>query len=113
MPTVLVALTYGVIAFLCVYGAQEPMKALVNSMPVWLSHGFEIAGNILPAVGFGLLLKSMLKAEYVPYLLLGFTAACFIKFGNLMPVAVIGIALAFIEFYHNKKQTDNEKKLSQ
>ncbi|MGA3432985.1 PTS galactosamine transporter subunit IIC [Lactiplantibacillus plantarum] len=111
LPTVLVALTYGVIAFLCVYGAQEPMKALVNSMPVWLSHDFEIAGNILPAVGFGLLLKSMLKAEYVPYLLLGFTAACFIKFGNLMPVAVIGISLAFIEFYHNKKQTDNEKKL--
>ena len=57
------------------------------------------------------MLKSMLKAEYVPYLLLGFTAACFIKFGNLMPVAVIGISLAFIEFYHNKKQTDNEKKL--
>jgi PTS system galactosamine-specific IIC component len=28
-----------------------------------------------------------------------------------MPVAVIGISLAFIEFYHNKKQTDNEKKL--
>jgi len=111
LPTVIVALTYGVMAFLCVYGAQEPMKALVNSMPVWLSHGFEIAGNILPAVGFGLLLKSMLKAEYVPYLLLGFTAACFIKFGNLMPVAVIGLALAFIEFYHNKKQTDNEKKL--
>ncbi|VDG20839.1 N-acetylgalactosamine PTS, EIIC [Lactobacillus plantarum JDM1] [Lactiplantibacillus mudanjiangensis] len=111
LPTWIVALSYGLIAFLCVYGAQEPMKVLVNSMPVWLSHGFEIAGSILPAVGFGLLLKSMLKAEYVPYLLLGFTAACFIKFGNLMPVAVIGVALAFIEYYHNKRNQDNEKKI--
>ena len=110
-PTVIVALSYGIIAFLCVYGAQEPMRSLVNAMPVWLSHGFEIAGSILPAVGFGLLLKSMLKAEFVPYLLLGFTAACFIKFGNLMPVAVIGIALAFIEFYRDRKDEEKSKKL--
>lgn len=110
-PTAIVALTYGIIAFLSVYGAQEPMRALVNSMPAWLSHGFEIAGSILPAVGFGVLLKSMLKGEFVPYLLIGFTAACFIKFGNLMPVAVIGIALAVIEFYRDKKDAENDKKL--
>ncbi|MQS77371.1 PTS N-acetylgalactosamine transporter subunit IIC [Lactobacillus halodurans] len=111
LPTWIVGLSYGIIAFLCVYGAQAPMKDLVNSMPVWLSHGFEIAGSILPAVGFGLLLKSMLKAKYVPYLLIGFTAACFIKFGNLMPVAVIGIALALIEYNRSQKDVENEKKM--
>lgn len=111
LPTWIVGLSYGIIAFLCVYGAQGPMKDLVNSMPVWLSHGFEIAGSILPAVGFGLLLKSMLKAKYVPYLLIGFTAACFIKFGNLMPVAVIGVALALIEYNRTKKDAENEKKM--
>ncbi|WP_407893879.1 PTS galactosamine transporter subunit IIC [Lacticaseibacillus sp. N501-2] len=110
-PTGIVAITYGIIAFLSVYGAQEPMRALVNSMPAWLSHGFEIAGSILPAVGFGVLLKSMLKGEFMPYLLIGFTAACFIKFGNLMPVAVIGVALALIEFYRDKKDAENDKKL--
>lgn len=110
-PTAIVAITYAVITFLSVYGAQEPMRALVNSMPTWLSHGFEIAGNILPAIGFGLLLKSMLKGEYVPYLLLGFTAACFIKFGNLMPVAVIGLALALIAFFHDRDTAKRDKKL--
>ena len=87
------------------------MKGLVNAMPTWLSHGFEIAGGILPAVGFAMLLKSMLKGKYVPYLLLGFTAACFIKFGNLMPVAVIGIALAMIEFERAKNNRDTQQKL--
>lgn len=110
-PTIIVALTYGIFTFLCVYAAQTPMSQLVNAMPTWLSHGFEIAGGILPAVGFAMLLKNMLKMKYVPYLLLGFTAACFIKFGNLMPVAVIGIALAMIEFRNAKKQRDNDKKL--
>lgn len=53
----------------------------------------------------------MLKAKYVPYLLIGFTAACFIKFGNLMPVAVIGVALALIEYNRTKKDAENEKKM--
>ncbi len=87
------------------------MSNLVNAMPGWLSHGFEIAGGILPAVGFAMLLKNMLKNKYVPYLLLGFTAACFIKFGNLMPVAVIGVALAMIEFARAKKDRDTNEKL--
>ncbi|MFT8977675.1 PTS galactosamine transporter subunit IIC [Liquorilactobacillus nagelii] len=111
LPTLIVGLTYGVVTFLCAYGAQAPMKDLVNSMPVWLSHGFEIAGNILPAVGFGLLLKSMLKTEFVSYLLLGFAAACFIKFSNLMPVAVIGFSLAMIVYYRDKKEKANQKKM--
>ncbi|MFT8950290.1 MAG: PTS galactosamine transporter subunit IIC [Liquorilactobacillus hordei] len=110
LPTVLVALAYSVFSFLSVYGAQGLMKTLVNSMPTWLSHGFTIAGGILPAVGFGLLLKSMLKTKYVPYLLLGFTAACFIKFGNLMPVAIIGASLAWIEYGREKKAREISKK---
>ena len=101
-PTFIVALTYA---------AQAPMSNLVNAMPGWLSHGFEIAGGILPAVGFAMLLKNMLKNKYVPYLLLGFTAACFIKFGNLVPVAVIGVALAMIEFARAKKDRDTNEKL--
>lgn len=111
LPTFIVALTYGIMAFLCVYAAQVPMNNLVHAMPGWLSHGFEIAGGILPAVGFAMLLKNMLKGSYVPYLLLGFTAACFIKFGNLMPVAVIGVALALIEYARAKKDRDMNERM--
>lgn len=111
LPTGIVMITYGILTFLCVYAAQTPMRGLVNAMPIWLSHGFEIAGGILPAVGFGLLLKSMLKSDLIPYLLIGFTAASFIKFGNLMPVAVIGVAVALIEFNRTKKQNDKDKKI--
>lgn len=112
LPTLIVALTYSIFTFLSVYGAQEPMRQLVNAMPTWLSHGFTIAGGILPAVGFGLLLKSMLKVKYLPYLLLGFVAACFINFGNLMPVAVIGIALAMIEYERSRHDRELNAKLT-
>jgi PTS system galactosamine-specific IIC component len=103
-PMVIVALTYGVVVFLSAYIAQGPMKQLVESMPVWLSHGFEIAGGILPAVGFALLLKVMLKGRFFAYLLLGFLVASFIHFGNLLPVAVLGTAVALYQFYNDKER---------
>ncbi len=61
----IVASAYAVIAFLCTYLAQGAMQALVKAMPAWLTHGFEVAGGILPAVGFGLLLRVMFKAQYM------------------------------------------------
>ena len=38
----------------------------MKAMPARLTHGFEVAGGILPAVGFGLLLRVMFKAQYIP-----------------------------------------------
>lgn len=72
----IVASAYAVIAFLCTYLAQGAMQALVKAMPAWLTHGFEVAGGILPAVGFGLLLRVMFKAQYIPYLIAGFLFVC-------------------------------------
>lgn len=104
----IVALSYGIIVFLCAYMAQEPMRILVNSMPEWLAHGFEIAGGILPAIGFGMLLKIMFKIEYFPYLIIGFLVATFLNFSNLLPVALIGLAIAGYKFFEEKQ---NEEKM--
>ena len=101
--TVIVALLYGIFVFLCAYVAQDAMKTFVEILPEWLTHGFEVAGGILPAVGFAMLLKVMLKGEYVPYLLIGFVMASFLDFANLLPVAVIGTALGLITYNREKK----------
>lgn len=104
--TAIVSVAYGLVVFLCAYVAQDAMQALVESMPAWLTHGFEIAGGILPAVGFGMLLKVMLKAQYVPYLIVGFFIATFIPISNLLPVAVVGVALALYEYFRAKDQVN-------
>lgn len=109
VPMVIVTLSFGIVAFLSAYAAQGPMRTLVNSMPHWLTHGFELAGGILPAVGFAMLLKVMLKARYLPYLLLGFVVASMIPFSNVLPVALVGAVFAMIEFYHSK---DEEKTMA-
>ena len=68
------------------------------------TYGFEVAGGILPAVGFGLLLRVMFKAQYIPYLIAGFLFVCYIQVSNLLPVAVLGAGFAVYEFFNAKSR---------
>lgn len=110
--TALIALAYGVVVFLCSYVAQDAMKALVESMPDWLVHGFEVAGGILPAVGFAMLLKVMLKLEYLPYVIVGFVIACFLDFSNLLPIALVGTALALLSYFQDRDKDKIYEKIN-
>ncbi len=104
IATLIVGFSYSVVVFLSAYAAQDAMRALVEGFPVWLSHGFSVAGGILPAVGFGMLLRTMLKTQYIPYLIVGFVLANFIEYTNLLPIAAIGTAIALVTYYNDSKQ---------
>ncbi len=95
----IVGLSYAVVIFLSTYLAQAEMATLVNLMPEKLIHGFDVAGGILPAVGFALLMRVTLKFEYLPYLILGLLFATFIEMPNLLPIALLGLALAIISYF--------------
>ncbi|NCB33122.1 MAG: PTS N-acetylgalactosamine transporter subunit IIC [Erysipelotrichia bacterium] len=97
--TAIVAVAYGIIVFSCTYLAQDAMNALVNSMPEWVTHGLSVAGGILPAIGFGMLLRVMMKTKYIPYFIAGFLAANFITMNNLLPVALMGTAFALTDYF--------------
>lgn len=100
----IVAVTYGVIVFLCTFVAQDAMANLVNSLPEFVTHGLEVAGGILPAVGFGMLLRVMMKAKYIPYFIAGFLMATFCAMSNLLPVALLGTVFALIDYFTAKQR---------
>ncbi|MEG0410964.1 MAG: PTS galactosamine transporter subunit IIC [Erysipelotrichaceae bacterium] len=104
------AVVYAVIIFLCTYVAQEPMAALVEMFPERLLNGLNVAGGILPAIGFGMLLVILLKKEFFGFLILGFVLASFIPFGNILPVALIGGAIALIDYYRKDDKTEGGSK---
>lgn len=105
----IVSLSYGILAFLCAYLAQSLMQTLVSSLPEVITHGLEVAGGILPAVGFGMLLRTLMKAKYSPYLIAGFLMACFCDMPNLLPVALLGAIFALIDFFGAKTRKDEIK----
>jgi PTS system galactosamine-specific IIC component len=108
MLTGIYATIYMVVAFLSSYVMQDAMVTLVDSMPQFLIHGFQVAGGLIPAIGFALLLNVMLRNRYLGYLLAGFLFVCFIPFGNVLPVAVMGLSLALIDYYRNTEDVEKE-----
>lgn len=94
----------GLITFLSVYAAQELLKLLIESMPEWLTNGLGVAGGLIPAIGFAMLLRVILKGRYVPYLLAGFLFASFVELNNILPVAIMGLAFALADYYKNNNK---------
>ena len=104
------AIVSATIAFLSSFAAQESLRLLVEKMPEWLLHGFGIAGGLIPAIGFAMLLRVILKGRYVAYLMAGFLFATFIPLTNILPVAIMGLAFALIQYYNSNdtKKGGNE-----
>lgn len=100
---------YFVIAFLPIYLGGSAASTIVSSIPVWLISGLTVAGAMMPAVGFAMLLKIMLKKEYVAFLIIGFIL---VTYGHLsiLPVALIGTAFALYDFYALKDKNSNGPK---
>ena len=109
LPEIILTLLYALVAFLSTYALQNVISDFVNSFPEFVSHGFEIAGGLLPAVGLALLLKVMLKKENVAYLIIGFLLMSVLDLGNVLPVALFAVALALIGFMRDKNTTVEEE----
>lgn len=93
-------LVWGIISFIVVYFGAEQTKDLVNAMPKTLIDGFKVAGGMMPAIGFALLLNIMLKKEYVPFLIIGFVLAAYLKL-PVLAIALFGVAFAIYDYYIN------------
>jgi PTS system, IIC component len=57
-----------------------------------------MAGGLMPAIGFGILLNIMLRKEYVAYYILGFVLAAYLQ-QPLLAIALIGVVFALIEYF--------------
>ena len=66
------ALVYFIPIFLTVYFGTDLVTNLVAAIPQVITNGLTVAGNLLSALGFAMLLSSMLSKKMFPYFLLGF-----------------------------------------
>lgn len=73
-------------------GAVEAIQA---GIPEWLRAGIAQAGNILPALGFGILLSTLASPRLLPWFFLGFVLAAYLSVG-VLGTAFVGILAAAI-----------------
>ena len=58
--------------FLIVLFGQDAMLAFMNTVPSWVMHGLEVAGGVMPAIGFALIMNMIGKPKLIPYTFIGF-----------------------------------------
>ncbi|HHW57387.1 MAG TPA: PTS sugar transporter subunit IIC [Clostridia bacterium] len=94
----------GGIVFLTFYFGANMVEKLVKLLPPVIIGGLEVAGGMMPAVGFAMLLKVMLRKEYFPLLLLGFVLIAYFK----LPLTAVIIMALIIAVYTYFKRSLNK-----
>ncbi|HMH22189.1 MAG TPA: PTS system mannose/fructose/sorbose family transporter subunit IID [Puia sp.] len=79
-------LLMGLITFAALQLGADVMKKFLDLIPAWVNDGLRVAGNLLPALGFALLLNLMFNKKVAPYFFLGFILTSYLK----LPVIAIG-----------------------
>lgn len=88
-------LMYFTVAFIAVLFGASAVEGFVQAIPTNLMNGLEVAGKLLPAVGFALLLQPMMNGKNILYFILGFILIAYLEL-PILAVTLFGVILAFI-----------------
>lgn len=92
------------IGFAGAYSA-DGLKYLISLIPAWLSTGLGVAGNLLPAIGFAMILSVMVKKKYIPFVIIGYLAVAYLNL-TIIGVAMLGTAVALLEYFRKEERQD-------
>jgi mannose/fructose/N-acetylgalactosamine-specific phosphotransferase system component IIC len=84
---------YFLIGFLSIFFGSGAMEAAVNSIPTNIINALNTAGNLLPAVGFGLLLTMIMDKKVAAWFFIGFILTAYL---GMPTIAVTLLATAVV-----------------
>lgn len=103
---ILKPLLMGIIVFLALQLGSTAMKSFLDLIPTWVQSGLQVAGNMLPALGFALLMNLMFNKTVAPYFFLGFILASYLKL-PMIAIGGFGVIIALIVTQVSSKQVIN------
>lgn len=106
---ILTIIATAVVIFPSVYFGVESVETLIAIIPTQVLRGLEVAGGILPVVGFGMLFAMLDIKKLVPFFYIGFALATFGGFSIIgVTMVSICIALLFDGFKKNSSSNHND-----
>jgi len=100
-------LLMGLITLLALQLGAAAMKTFLDMIPAWVQSGLQVAGNMLPALGFALLMNLMFNKKVAPYFFLGFMLAAYLKL-PVIAIGGLGVIIAFIVTQNTPKETTDD-----
>jgi fructoselysine/glucoselysine PTS system EIID component len=101
-------LLMGLLTFLALELGDNVMKSFLESIPVWVQSGLQVAGGMLPAVGFALLMNLMFNKKVAAYFFLGFILASYLKL-PMIAIGGLGVIFALIITGITHKEPANDE----
>ncbi|SHJ16856.1 PTS system N-acetylgalactosamine-specific EIIC component, Man family (TC 4.A.6.1.4) [Clostridium cavendishii DSM 21758] len=87
-----------VVAFIPVYLGADKGAELLAKIPSWFMEGLQVGGGMCIAVGIAVLLKIMLKKEYIVFFILGYVLVSYAHF-DIVPVTLSALIVALYDYY--------------
>lgn len=85
--------------------SMEPLRAFVEMIPQGLINGLTVAGGLLPAIGFAMILSVMVKKDVLPYVILGYVLLAYLQL-PVMAIALVGAVFALIDYFNQEKNEE-------
>jgi len=99
---------YALPTFVIVYYGQWGIDRVLALLPGQLLAALAVVGGMLPAVGIGLLLRSIGRPRLMPYYVIGFVLATYLDL-PLLVIAVLGAAVAWLAVEGGRAQQRSEQ----
>lgn len=97
-PIIASAVIFFVPVFLCNVLAGDVVTAAIEAIPEWAMHGIEVAGSLLPAIGFSIAVSLVGKKEIMPFFFIGFFLVQYLQIGAIA-VAIFGTCVAVLYYF--------------
>lgn len=101
-------LAYFAIGFFAILLGTAGVKAFVSSIPATFLTALTVAAGMLPAVGMGMLLKYVWNISFLPFFIVGFLFAAYLKL-PIMGISILGVAFGLIMFFIDREISKAKK----
>jgi mannose/fructose/N-acetylgalactosamine-specific phosphotransferase system component IIC len=101
------AFIYFIPIFLTVYFGADVVADIVNKIPKMITDALTVSGNMLSALGFAMLLSTMLSKKLYPYFIFGFFIVAYSGL-SLIGVTIFAALIAFVmdQVRYGRKEVD-------
>lgn len=104
-PELMTILLRFVPVFVLTLFGTDAVSSLLKVLPGWVITGFSVAGGILPAMGFAIIIVTIGKPKLLPYFFIGFFAVQYLGI-NTMAAAVFGVCISLLVIFNSMKKEE-------
>lgn len=104
-PELMTILLRFVPVFVLTLFGTDAVSSLLKVLPGWVITEFSVAGGILPAMGFAIIIVTIGKPKLLPYFFIGFFAVQYLGI-NTMAAAVFGVCISLLVIFNSMKKEE-------